>query len=220
MPIDISITIFQMFAAIFMSISYFRINSKFLKSCDKQIVNNFNKSKRNLLKIISDENKKTISEKKKLVYKAIISFFIFTSIFAVLIVKAILNSIEDFNNIYVFIIYFIFLIISLIYFVNKLNNLMILKVHSIMLKIYLITYNCIYQLSKQSFIAGIGFIFLFLSFILDLINKSKLFNSITLGLIENISSLLIIFGMLVFMIMLKKYQEIKYFKRQNIDILN
>ena len=60
MLIDISITIFQMFAAIFMSISYFRINSKILKSCDKQIVNNFKKSKRNLLKEIANENKKTI----------------------------------------------------------------------------------------------------------------------------------------------------------------
>lgn len=213
MLIDISITIFQMFAAIFMSISYFRINSKILKSCDKQIVNNFKKSKRNLLKEIANENKKTIREKKNLIYKVIISFFIFTSIFAVLVLKSILNSIEDFNNIYVFIFYFIFLIISLIYFIINLCNFVLPKSHLIILKTYLITYNCIYKLSKQSFIAGIGFIFLLFSFILDLINKSKLFNSIALSFIGNISLVLIIFGMSVLMIILKKYQEFKYFKR-------
>lgn len=74
MRLELSITFFQMFAAIFMSISYFRINSKIFKSCDRKILSDFNKLKRDLSKKIEINNKKSKSEKNKLLSKVLISF--------------------------------------------------------------------------------------------------------------------------------------------------
>lgn len=164
MPIDISVTIFQMFASILMSLSYFRINSNFLKSCDKTFMKNLNKIKINLLKNILESKNKSKIERLKLLYKIIISLLIIILSIYFILSDIFFNLIEYFNNmLFIFIPFFIYMI-SLLYFTKKVNDLIIPKANIVILKFYLCMFKLIYLLSKQSFMAGIGFLFLFYSF--------------------------------------------------------
>lgn len=207
MSIDIIITFFQMFAALYMSISYFRINNKVLKSIDKQLISNFNKSKRNSLKKIAKYNIISKSENDKLVCKSIIPFIIY--IFIVLVV-AFLYTTQLFNNLHiVLLICFLLFIIALINFVITLNNFIIPKLDILKLKISLLYHRSIYLLSNTSYVAATGFIFLCCSFILDLINKSKIFNSTIINFIEIVSYFGLMYGVSILGIILKKYFEFK-----------
>lgn len=217
MRLELSITFFQMFAAIFMSISYFRINSKIFKSCDRKILSDFNKLKRDLSKKIEINNKKSKSEKNKLLSKVLISFTIFICLLlSFIILTSFIPNIEIpfiinlFNNKYFLVIYFLLMIISIIYFFMQLYTFVNNKINILISKIHLFYRFCVYKLSRQSFISAIGFIFLFSSFFLDFINKTKILNSMTLNIVEGFALLFIIHGFYIFGIILKIYFEFKY----------
>jgi hypothetical protein len=205
MSINISITVFQMFAAIFMSLSYFRTNSKFLKSCDLEFITKFNKIKRSLLKQIAVDKEITNYIKFKLIFKIILSFFI--SVLCIIFIESdrLLDLIINFDNVHIIFIPILFLAFFIIYLIKLSIKIIEPLLNIVFLKSILLFYNCIYKLSKQSFIAGLGFVFLFLSFILDLINKTEYFNKSTINIFENISIILTLLGVSTVGIVTKKY---------------
>lgn len=203
--LKLSIIFIQMFAAVFMSLTYFRSKYEFLNICDKNMHSEINKTKISLVKTITREKEIKLARRNKDIFKLSIVSFIF-------IILIFLFNFYDFEYLATFFnlnIFFSFIIIFIIYFVYLAVRMSELITSILTFKIYKIFFDILYLVSKKSYISGLGFIYLFSSFIFSILSELGNPNAQYFQIFETFATFYTILGLTVVGLIIKSYYQVK-----------
>lgn len=169
MSLKLSVIAIQMFAAIFMSLTYFRSKYDFLDICEKNMHSNINKSKISLVKTIRKAEERKESRGRKDTIKLVLTLLIIIAIvyfFKLSYIVYLSNSLNP-NIFLTLTMLFIFSIIG--YSVHLSIQKSELLMSRLSLRIHSFLYKLLYLVSKKGYISGLGFIYLFSSFIFSIV---------------------------------------------------
>lgn len=212
LSLKLSIIIIQMFAAIFMSLTYFRTKYEFLDICEKNMHLELNKIKISLINTINREKKIKITRKGKDTFRlSVISICIITLILFFNFFNS--EYLETYLNISIFYILILLLLMVLIiywtYLIIKKSELFINILTFRIQKIFL---SILYLVSRKSYISGLGFIYLFSSFIFSILSELGNSKLLYFQIFEIIATFYTLIGLAVIMIIINSYYQAKSYK--------
>lgn len=213
LSLKLSVIIIQMFAAIFMSLTYFRSKYEFLDICEKNMHLEINKIKISLINTINREEKIKETTRKKDFFKLVIAFLCF-------LLPIIFFHFFNFEYLTIlnlsilFILILSLIVISMVYLTILTARMSGLFTSILTLRMHKALFNILYFVSKKSYISGLGFIYLFSSFIFSILNELGNPKLPYFQVFEIIATFYTLIGLAVIMIITNSYYQAKSYKNQ------
>jgi hypothetical protein len=198
-----------MFAAIFMSLTYFRSKYNFLDVSEKNMHSQINQTKISLVKTIMKEKEKKAQKGK--IYTLKLSIIIFIFFILILFFRfSHLEYLATHLNPDIFVISFTLSItLFFSYFLYLIMKKGELYISILNLRIHKLFYNILYLVSKKGYITGLGFLYLFSSFIFSIILEKVSHESKLFEFIELFAMVYTIIGLGTISLIMNSYYQVK-----------